>query len=116
MQMLAHHALWIPLNDQIDISLLIFVADRRVRANRWLLHLGAFVLCQQRRRDLQTRDAIGIGERKAEFLCVVVDVFYGLELEVDETLFAACEGSVDGCLRGGGAGRGFGRDILLLGR
>jgi hypothetical protein len=40
-----HGALLILLDDEVDGTLLVDVADWRVRSNYGFLHLGAFVLC-----------------------------------------------------------------------
>ncbi len=92
MQMLTHRAPRIPLHHQVDVSLLVFVAGRRIWPNCRLLHLWAFVLRQQSRRDLQARHIVGVGEGEAELFRVVVYFFDRVEFEVDEALVATCEG------------------------
>lgn len=109
-QVLAHGPILIPLDQEIDISLCILVADRRVRPDDRLLHLSALVPRQQRRRDRQARDGLAVGQREAEFLGIVVDFLDRLELEPDEALITAREG----LLRRGGQQAGGGGDRLAF--
>jgi len=91
MQMLAHWSIRVLLNHEIQIPFFILIARRSVWPDDRLLHLRALVFGEQGRRDLQTGDGIFVWEGEAEFLGVVVDFLYGIQLEGDETLIAACE-------------------------
>lgn len=79
-QMLAHGPVRIPLYDQINVTFLVLVANRRVWPYDWFLHLRTFILGQKRRRNLQSGDIIFVWKSKAELLGVVVDVFNGFKL------------------------------------
>ena len=77
--MIAHGPIGIPFHNQINVTFLILVANRRVWPYNRLLHLGALILRQKRRRNLQSGYIILVWKGKAEFLRIVVDVFDGFK-------------------------------------
>ena len=79
-QMLAHWPIGIPLHDQINVTLLVLVANGRVWPYNRLLHLRTLVLRQERRGNLQSGYIISVWKSKAKLLRVVVDVFDGFKL------------------------------------
>ena len=79
-QMLAHWPIGITLHDQINITLLVLVANGRVWPYNRLLHLWTLILRQERRRNLQSGYIITVWKSEAELLRVVVDVFNGFKL------------------------------------
>lgn len=92
MQVLAHRSIGIPLNHKVNIPFRVLIARRRIRPDDRLVHLGALILSQERRRNRKARDVIAVWEGEAEFFRVVVDLLDGFELQVDETLVSASEG------------------------
>lgn len=110
---LAHDPILIPLDHEINVALGVLVANRRIRPDDRLLHLGPLVPRQQRRCDRQARDGIAVGQREAEFLRVVVQLLDGLEFQADEALIPAQEGLL---WRGGRRGGGEGYGLAFVGR
>ena len=92
MQMLAHRPIRISLHHQINIPLGVLIARRRIRPDDRLVHFRTLILSQEGRGDGKARDVIAVGKGEAKFFRVVVDLFYGFELQVDEALVSASEG------------------------
>ena len=78
--MLTHRPIGIPLHDQINVPLLVLVANGRVWPYNRLLHLWTLILRQERRRNLQSGYIIAVWKSKAELLRVMVDVFNRFKL------------------------------------
>ena len=114
MQMRAHRSTLIPLNHEINISLLALITDRGIWSYDRLFRVRTFIFRKQRAGNLKTGDIIAVGKGEAKSLRVVVDLFYSVEFEGDETLVAASEGFVGCLLWSGGAGGGARGDVFLL--
>jgi len=71
-QMARHGPIGVFLDDEVEVALLVCVADGRVRADCGLLLLGSFVLRQNRRSNMQPTDLVCLWQLKPQLLDIVV--------------------------------------------